>query len=380
MTFRFIHTADWQIGAPFGAFEAELAARLTDARLSMIDKIGHLANENDVSHVFVAGDVWDSEQPSDRMLRQPLDLMSGFGDVTWWLMPGNHDPYRQNLLWSRIAARAPENVRLLLEPVPVEVASSVWLLPAPWTNKSPGRDLTEWMDTADLPQDATKIGLGHGSITDFSSADGERSDAGAKSIIDPRRADLAGLDYLALGDWHGTLRITDKVWYSGTPETDRFRRNDPGHVLVVSVSKGSPPTVRQEATSTFGWKVLDIVCLPDVDEFPQIDHLEELGSLRNILIQTTFSGQIAQKNWLKLERRLQALRERAAFLDVRIDGLTHLVSAEDLDELDQGGSVRMAAERLLEIKESDGIPGDTQKVASDALRLLLSYAMEDARS
>ena len=380
MTFKFIHTADWQIGAPFGAFDADLAARLADARLSMIGKIGHLARDNDLAHVFVAGDVWDSEQPSDRMLRQPLDLMAGFGDVTWWLMPGNHDPYRHNMLWSRIADRVPENVRLLLEPVPVEVAPAVWLLPAPWINKSPGRDLTDWMDMAELQQDAIKIGLGHGSITNFSSSDGERSDAGAKSIIDARRADLAGLNYLALGDWHGALRVTDKIWYSGTPETDRFRRNDPGHILIVSISKGGVPDVRQEKTSAFDWKVLDIVCLPDVDEFPDVDRLERVGSLRNVLIQINITGQIAQKNWLQLEGRLQALKERAAFLDVRTDGLTHLVSTEDLDELDQGGSVRMAAERLLEMKESDDVPSDNQNVAADALRLLLSYSMEGAKS
>ncbi|MCY4289913.1 MAG: metallophosphoesterase [Aestuariivita sp.] len=380
MTFKFIHTADWQIGAPFASFGADLAARLTDARLGMISTIGRLASDNDVANVFVAGDVWDSEQPSDKTVRQPLDLMAGFGNVVWWLMPGNHDPYRHNMLWSRIAERAPKNVRLLLEPTPEEVAPTVWLLPAPWTSKSHGRDLTEWMDSAQLPEDAIKIGIGHGSIFDFSSSDSEGGDPGINSTIDPKRADLAQLDYLALGDWHGVLKITDRIWYSGTPETDRFRRNNPGHVLLVTVAKGVKPTVEQIKTSTFDWEILDIACLPDVGEFSDIDRLEDLGSLRNVLLQINFTGQMNQKNWLAVEARLRALQERTAFLDVRTDQLTQLVLAEDLDELDHGGSVRMAAERLLEIKESAGTPGDTKKVAADALRLLLSYAKEEAKA
>ncbi len=380
MTFKFIHTADWQIGAPFASFGIDLAARLADARLSMIATIGQLATNSEVTNIFVAGDVWDSEQPSNSMVRQPLDLMAGFDNVIWWLMPGNHDPYRHNMLWSRIADLAPANVRLLLEPTPVEVAPAVWLLPAPWISKSPGRDLTEWMDIAELPQEAIKIGLGHGSIVDFSSSNAERGDAGINSTIDPKRVDLAQLDYLALGDWHGALKITDRIWYSGTPETDRFPQNNPGHVLLVAVAKASKPQVELIKTSTFDWEKLDIACLPDGDEFPDIDRLERLGSLRNTLIQINFSGQLSQKNWLAVEARLQALKERAAFLDVRTDELTQLVYAEDLDELDQGGSVRMAAEHLLAIKESDETPSETKKIAEDALCLLLSYSQDEAKA
>lgn len=379
MGFRFIHTADWQIGAPFGAFEADLAARLTDARLDMIDRIGAIAMEKGAPHVLVAGDVWDSEQPSSRMLRQPLDLMAKHSDVSWWLMPGNHDPFRRNMLWSRIQERVPENIKPLLEPEPAEVEPSVWLLPAPWTSKSPGRDLTAWMDDAATPADAIRIGIGHGSVTDFSSTDGEQGDSGEKSVIDQKRPDSAGLDYLALGDWHGTLQISERVWYSGTPETDRFRRNDPGHVLVVELAKGKTPSVKAERTTSFEWKILDIDCVPEMEAFPEINQVEGLSTLRNLLLQINLSGQINQKNWLGLESRFEALRERAAFVDARSDGLVHLVSEDDLDSLDRSGSVRMAAERLLEMKEDPAASQADRKTASDALRLLLSFSAMEGR-
>lgn len=377
MSFKFIHTADWQIGAPFGAFENDLSARLTAARLDSITRIANLAKDNNVLHVIVAGDVWDSEQPSDKTLTQPIDLMKEHSSITWWLMPGNHDPYRQNMLWSRIEKRISPNVKLLLDPKPYQVLPSIWLLPAPWTNKSPGRDLTEWIDNADLPLDDIKIGVAHGSVTNFSSPDSDDGESGLKSIIDPNRIKRASLDYLALGDWHGTVCINDFVWYSGTPEVDRFRRNDPGHVLIVEIEKGNKPKIQKERISNFDWRILDLSCLPDTEDFPDISQLESFGSLRNQLLQVNVTGQITLKNWISLEQRLKKLEERVAYLDVRNDQLTYIYSPEDLDSLDHGGSVRLSAERLLDLKNDHLQPETDRKVASDALRLLFSYSAQE---
>lgn len=377
MSFKFIHTADWQLGAPFGAFNNDLSARLTAARLDSIKRIADLANANNLEHVIVAGDVWDSEQPSNRTLTQPIDLMADQSSVTWWLMPGNHDPVRQNMLWSRIKARIAPNIRLLLEPKPYEISSSVWLLPAPWTNKSPGRDLTEWMDYAQLPSDAIRLGVAHGSVVDFSMPDSDSGDSGSRSVINPRRVDLAGLDYLALGDWHGTLQISDRIWYSGTPEIDRFRRNNPGHVLIVEIEKGIAPTVHQERVTTYDWRIIDIDCLPDTEEFVQVDQLESSGSLLNLLVQINLNGQISQKSWQSLEARLRRLEERVAYMDVRADKLGFLFSDEDFDNLDLGGSVRMTADRLLEMRNDSLVPEVDRKRASDALRLLFSYSSQE---
>ena len=104
----------------------------------------------------------------------------------------------------------------------VEVAPGIALLAAPLVSKSTSRDPTAFMDAAASPAGAIRIGLAHGSVQGFGSA-GE-----ANVPIDPRASKSAGLSYLALGDWHGTTRISDRVWYSGTPEPDGFRDNDPG--------------------------------------------------------------------------------------------------------------------------------------------------------
>jgi hypothetical protein len=92
-----------------------------------------------------------------------------------------------------------------------------WLLPAP-THRHNLDDPTALFDTMETPGARSRIGLAHGSIRDFSSR-GE-----AQNQIAPDRAQRSNLDYLALGDWHGSLRVDART---GAPETDRFQRDEP---------------------------------------------------------------------------------------------------------------------------------------------------------
>ncbi|WP_375428807.1 hypothetical protein [uncultured Sphingomonas sp.] len=54
---RLIHTADWQLGKPFGRLPQEVRTALHEALFDAIDRIGALARERDAAHVVVAGDV-----------------------------------------------------------------------------------------------------------------------------------------------------------------------------------------------------------------------------------------------------------------------------------------------------------------------------------
>ena len=59
MAFRFIHSADWQIGKIFRFTDGAEMGGLQLARLEAITCIGNLADDHDVGHVLVAGDVYD---------------------------------------------------------------------------------------------------------------------------------------------------------------------------------------------------------------------------------------------------------------------------------------------------------------------------------
>lgn len=129
-TLKIIHTADWQLVRPYGRLPVEVANALSEARLDAIDRLGSTASTHGARHVLVAGDVFDNVDPGDRIVGQAISRMERF-DVTWWLMPGNHDHVRPGGLWSRIRRLAPPGVRIVDTLEAVELEPDAWLLPAP---------------------------------------------------------------------------------------------------------------------------------------------------------------------------------------------------------------------------------------------------------
>lgn len=364
--FRFIHTADWQLGKPFGGFPADLTGELKAARRDSVKRIASLARERGIGHIVVAGDVWDSEYPAQATLAQPLELMGEAPDVDWWLMPGNHDLHREGVLWSRVQALAPDNVHLLTAAEPTPLSDGVFLLPAPWTTLVPGEDLTAWMDSACTPNGAVRIGVAHGGVKDF----------GSEAVtIDPERARKANLDYLALGDWHGLVQVNDRTWYSGTPEPDRFVNNDRGNVLEVEIdAERANPSVTPHRIGQFDWRLVEAELRSGAD-FTDLETTILGGSApTRSLVKLTLTGRLTLSERAALETVLAGYQGRLLHLDICTSGLQTRVTTGDLDTLDSEGSVRKAAETLRAQAE---VANGTSEDAKRALELLFSYAHED---
>ncbi len=175
MTFRFIHTADWQIGKVFRFVDDTTMSLLQEARLKAITRIGELAQEHDVNHVLVAGDVYDMEVLSPRSINQPLERMRRFENVKWHLLPGNHDPYRPNGLWDRILHKnPPANVSIHVLSVPAMYPDdSLLFFPAPLLYKNVLNDPTAYMDSAYSPKNYITVGFAHGTVRGFGDDDEE---------------------------------------------------------------------------------------------------------------------------------------------------------------------------------------------------------------
>ena len=119
------------------------------------------------------------------------------------------------------------------------------------------------MDNAQTPNGIIRLGLAHGTVTGFGADDRE-----VPNYINPARPNLAGLAYLALGDWHGQKKINDRVWYSGTHETDAFDVAGGGQALLVGIgSADAAPRVTPVETGHYRWMTLRerINCREDID-------------------------------------------------------------------------------------------------------------------
>jgi DNA repair exonuclease SbcCD nuclease subunit len=382
MGVRFIHTADWQLGKPFGRFDDVLSGRLTAERQEVITRIAAAARDHQAAHVIVAGDVWDNAKPNNAVIRQPIDIMAEQADITWWLMPGNHDVDGPDSLWDRVAATAPPNLRILREPKPVEMSPEAWLLPAPWQRIHHGRDLTDWMAKAETPDGAIRIGVAHGSIKTFGTAQDGTPAGDSDTIIPPDRAATARLDYLALGDWHARAPINTRTHYPGTPEPDRFKIGDRGQVLLVDIdAPGAEPRVTDISTAAYDWPVMTVPLQVETMAGTLDAVTREVTSGRAerfTLAQITVSGETTVQEWTAFESFIDDLSGRCAHLDLRgAASVTLKVVAEDIEALDAQGSVRQTAEALKARREDPALSQADRDIAADALRMLFSFAATD---
>ncbi|MBB3874991.1 DNA repair exonuclease SbcCD nuclease subunit [Sphingomonas aquatilis] len=363
---KIVHTADWQLGKPFGRFPVDVANALSEARLDAIDRLGSVASAHGARHVFVAGDVFDNVDPGDRIVGQALSRMERAA-VTWWLMPGNHDHARPGGLWSRVRRLAPPNVRIVDEPAALEIEEGAWLLPAPLEHRKTVSDPSAGMGDMTTPSGALRIGMAHGSIAEFGAS------GGGSNLIPPDRARSAGLDYLALGDWHGFLKVGDRTAYSGTPEVDRFGREDLGACAFVDVRTGDAPIIERIETGRYRWLTREWEVRTAEEVESRIAAMRSEARLSDVLLNLRLTGvaslaeRVAAISALE-GRFLHELRH----LDVDMSGLAARPTDEDVARIDVRGALASAA-ATLQARATGG--GPDAATAAAALERLYVEAM-----
>lgn len=360
-TLKIIHTADWQLGKPFGRFPAEVANALSEARLDAIDRLAAVAGGEGARHVLVAGDVFDNVDPGDRIVMQALSRMER-ANVTWWLMPGNHDHARPGGLWTRVRRLSPPNVRVVDAPEPSEIEEGAWLLPAPLEHRKTVSDPTAMMVDMATPVGALRIGIAHGSITEFG-ATGESS-----NLIPPDRARSAGLDYLALGDWHGHLVVGDRTAYSGTPEVDRFGREEPGSCIAVEARSGNPPSLTRTESGRYRWlsRRWETAAAEDVER--EVADLRTEARLSDVLMQLKLTGVASLADRVAVTAMLDdRLAHEVRHLDLDATGLIAQPTDEDVAQIDVQGALAGAAAALQTRSAAGGPDAATTAAALERL-------------
>lgn len=367
--FRFLHSSDLHLGKRFGTLPEDLRGRLRDARHTVLDRLAAQARAGQAGTILLAGDSFDTETPSPAILRQALAAMAGHAPLRWVILPGNHDSLQADELWSAARAALPDNVLLATEPAPISLEPGVVLLPAPCTTRRPGRDLTDWMDRADTPEGTLRIGLAHGAIQSFS------EDGSGLDILAPDRAGRAGLDYLALGDWHGQMSVNARSWYAGAPEPDRFKHEGPGRALLVALAAPRAlPEVAPVETGLFDWRILPLDLLSGDDaEAALADHLPLGRVRRQTLLQVIASGRLRPQARAGLEAAVAAVAPEFAYLRFDAEALITDCQSDDLDAIDRMGALRRAADVLLAESRDDSGSDAARQTARDALVRLFSY-------
>ena len=361
---KILHTADWQIGRLYGSFDPDDAVPLAEARFAAVERLAALASREEVDAVVVAGDVFDAQTVSARSIRRLFNALEGYAGP-WVMIPGNHDAALAESVWTHAArlGALPSNLHLALEPRVVELpALRLALLCAPLTQRHTFGDLTEWFDTATTPPGWLRVGVAHGAVQGVLAADIDSANPIASD-----RAQRACLDYLALGDWHGTRCMDERTWYSGTPEPDRFKANEAGQALLVSLDRPRAlPVVRPLDTAQFRWqqRVHALHVSSDLDAL--IDDLAQAGA--NDVLDLTVTGHVDLAGHVRLQQALGAAEARVRCLRRDLSALQLAPTAADIAALHADGYL---GEVIQELRDERSEAGDNPaRRSQDALAIL----------
>ena len=368
---RFLHTADWQIGRQYSQFPADDAVPLAEARFAAVETIARLATEHAVDAVLVAGDVFDAQTVSDRTIRKLFNALRAYTGP-WVMIPGNHDAALTESVWVRAQrlGAMPPNLRLALQSQILDFSAQGFaVLAAPLTQRHTYNDLSEWFDHAETVPGVLRIGLAHGSVQGVLA-----EDIDSANPIGEDRATKARLDYLALGDWHGSKQIDDRTWYSGTPEPDRFKGNEPGYALLVEIDDaGVAPRVTRLETGQFAWQSWEqtVAVASDVDAF--IARLADVGA--HDVLSIRVAGQVDLVGLQRIRAALNHTEAKVRSVQADLTALRLLPTAADIAALKADGYL---GDVITELRDQQaGETGDaSSEVAAHALGLLTSILAE----
>ena len=123
MTTCFLHTADWQLGKPFGSLDDDTKRhRLQLERVRAIQRMADLVKQTGAAFVLVAGDLFDSPHVTKATVSSACSAIGSL-QVPVFVIPGNHDHGGPGSIWQqefflREQAQLAPNLRILLKPEP----------------------------------------------------------------------------------------------------------------------------------------------------------------------------------------------------------------------------------------------------------------------
>jgi hypothetical protein len=384
MSIRIIHTADWQLGKPFSRVADDAKRmRLQEQRIAAIKRIGEVVRARNAAFVVVAGDVFDSNSPTNTTVSDACAAIDSIG-VPVYVIPGNHDHAGPGSVWSqpfflRVSRDRSPNLRVLLDTTPVEEEGYV-LFPCPLSRRQTSEDPCAWIRSHDFTSldDRPRIVLAHGSTLNFRQ-DGDEEDGGRQAnFIELDRLPLSEIDYVALGDWHGMVQAGDKAWYSGSHETDRFPKEGQrtGHVAVVEVRRGGAPVVEPVQTGHTRWLEHTATFATDAGPAALKDALDQLvgDAERSLsLLKLSLGGSLGLVGHSELAATLEEWQ--AALLDLRRDGSVAVApTADEIAALVHTTANPLIAHVARELQSQITGGGEEAALAGTAIALLHEFA------
>ena len=302
----FIHSSDWQIGMK-GSGLGSAASLVRETRIASIENVFKIAKERSADFVILAGDTFENNSISMEEASKVVTVFNKYSDIPIYLLPGNHDLIGSGSIYNRDIFQRVPNLTIMKGTDQVEAPGAV-IHPCPVSSKFSVQDATKSIPSV-KDDNRIHIGVAHGSLFGkFSVPKWEDVDL----PIDPSSVERTGIDYLALGHWHGYRIFNDssntpRIAYSGTHEQTNHEETDAGFCLHVKIDKkGSVPEIEPIRTGLLNWTSISFQ-LSDSSSLKSLERL--LEDKRNIdMVKLELSGELPLDSMQELENLIDFQR------------------------------------------------------------------------
>lgn len=232
---KLLHTADVHLGREFPGLGA-FGEQMRHATRHAFERALKLAKSENVDIVLIAGDLFDSNEVSKRLLQFAIEHMASMDPIPCCILPGTHDCFdRSSVYRNPEFVHPPDNVRLLLDTEhPYLDFPALDLIVYGKPNLS-NRGATSPVAGLDKVGDRRfHVALAHGSIAGIAAED--------DFPITRQEIAQSEMSYVALGHWHSWGDWSSngvRAIYPGTPETLGFDQADSGYVALVELRDGT---------------------------------------------------------------------------------------------------------------------------------------------
>ena len=372
MSVRILHLADLHLGAPFPSLGERAEERSRDLLSAFQRAVDFTVSaERPVDLVAIAGDLFDTHDPSDGILfevESALEKITRAG-IPVLIVPGTHDAcgYRRSV-YRRM--RLPEGAHLFLcqtlqaGPRHTVRGETVQTYGISFDAAVCARPLGEFRrnETTDY-----HVGIVHAALQDSPTWKIRTQD------MPITRAEIAAseLHYLALGHFHNFAEVREGktlAVYPGTLEGRKFGENGPRYLVVANVGQEGTTLEKTPWNARSVTEAVVDFQLAEIREERQLEDRIAAFSGDREIVRVRLEG---PAEFVFDPERLRA-RLASRFFHLELDDRTFLVNAKLLERYREESTVRgVFVRRMLERIEQAG-PPDAKEIATMALRMGLA--------
>lgn len=231
---RMLHTSDLHLGSGFKGLGSKKGDKRRADLRKVFRRIAELAKEKNADLLLIVGDLFDSPYPMPSTVEHVNEVLRGLDDVPVILVPGNHDYYSEDSVYS--TNEFPDNVTVVtsFDFDRIKLPNLI-VYAAAYDRENPSRRALENF-RLDEEEDRPVAVAVHGSYT-YGIDWAEDPEGKYYPITPDDRKGLTGVHYLALGHYHEFKEIKTDVHtcYPGTPEGLFFKEVGARYVALVDI-------------------------------------------------------------------------------------------------------------------------------------------------